>query len=60
MACPHVAGVVALWWEAVQVQGLPLRARTVVAKVLGSATTAQLSANVNVVDRGVGLVAAPS
>jgi subtilisin family serine protease len=59
MACPHVAGVVALWWEAVHEQGLPLRARTVVAKVLGSASTAQLSANVDLVDRGVGLVAAP-
>jgi subtilisin family serine protease len=58
MACPHVAGVVALWWEAVHEAGLPLRAETVLAKVLASASTENLEA-VDAVDRGVGLVAAP-
>jgi subtilisin family serine protease len=59
MACPHVAGVVALWWEAVHHAGLPLLAQTVFAKVLASAGTEQLASNVDTVDRGVGLVAAP-
>jgi subtilisin family serine protease len=59
MACPHVAGVVALWWEAVKEAALPLRAQTVLAKVLASARTETLAADVDTVDRGVGLVTAP-
>ena len=59
MACPHVAGVAALWWEAVDDAGLPVRAQTVLAKLLASARTDQLGVEVDTVDRGVGLVAAP-
>jgi subtilisin family serine protease len=59
MACPHVAGVAALWWEAVHDAGLPVRAQTVLAKLLASARTDQLGIEVDTVDRGVGLVAAP-
>jgi subtilisin family serine protease len=59
MACPHVAGVTALWWEAVRASPVPANARTVVAKVLASARTEGLSAKVDIADRGVGLVTAP-
>jgi subtilisin family serine protease len=59
MACPHVAGVAALWWEAVKQSPVPATARTVVAKLLASARTEGLSAKVDIADRGVGLVTAP-
>jgi subtilisin family serine protease len=59
MACPHVAGVTALWWEAVRDQGLPATAKTVVSKLLANAKTDALDASVDMADRGVGLVRAP-
>jgi subtilisin family serine protease len=60
MACPHVAGAAALWWEAVQASPIPANARTVVAKLLASARTAPLDAAVDIADRGVGIVTAPA
>ena len=59
MACPHVAGVTALWWEAVRSSPVPATARTVLAKLLASATTDKFAAGVDIADRGVGLVRAP-
>ena len=59
MACPHVAGVTALWWEAVRDAGLPARAPTVVAKVTANARTDVLAAGLDPADRGVGCVTAP-
>ena len=59
MACPHVAGVAALWWEAVRAAGLPATAQTVAAKVLASARTDVFGTGVDPADRGVGLVTAP-
>ncbi|MDP8974040.1 MAG: hypothetical protein M3N45_12950 [Actinomycetota bacterium] len=59
MACPHVAGVAALWWEAVRATPVPATARTVLAKLLASARTETFAPDVDVPDRGVGLVAAP-
>ncbi|HEX2046123.1 MAG TPA: S8 family serine peptidase [Acidimicrobiales bacterium] len=59
MACPHVAGVAALWWEAVRSSPLPATARTVQAKLLASARTDVFAPGVEVADRGVGLVKAP-
>ncbi len=59
MACPHVAGVAALWWEAVRASPLPANARTVQAKLLASARTDVFAPGVEVADRGVGLVRAP-
>ena len=59
MACPHVAGVAALWWEKIRSAGLPARADTVVAKVLASARAEVFATDVDPADRGVGLVAAP-
>ncbi len=59
MACPHVAGVAALWWEAVRASPVPATARTVLAKLLASARTDGFAAGVDVADRGVGIVTAP-
>jgi subtilisin family serine protease len=59
MACPHVAGVAALWWEEVLASPLPANPTTVIAKLLASAATDGFAAGVEVADRGVGLVRAP-
>ena len=59
MACPHVAGVAALWWQAVRATPIPARARTVLAKLLASARADVFSSGVDVADRGVGLITAP-
>jgi len=59
MACPHVAGVAALWWEQVRAAGLPATAQTVAAKALATARTDLFTPDVDQTDRGVGLVAAP-
>ena len=59
MACPHVAGVTALWWQAVREGGIPPRAPTVVAKVTANARIDVLAAGLDPADRGVGMVTAP-
>ena len=59
MACPHVAGIAALWWEAVKASPVPATARTVQAKLLASARTEVFASGVDIADRGVGLVTAP-
>jgi subtilisin family serine protease len=59
MACPHVAGVTVLWWEAVAASALPATPPTVIAKLLASAATSGFAPGVEVADRGVGLVRAP-
>lgn len=59
MACPHVAGVAALWWEAVKDASQPANPRTVVAKVLASARPDVFVAGTGAAHRGVGLVRAP-
>lgn len=59
MACPHVAGVAALWWEALREQRLPVSAELVMAKLLAGARPDVFSAGVRIADRGVGLVSAP-
>lgn len=59
MACPHVAGVAALWWEAVQTSAVPPTAPVVQAKLLASARSTVFGTGVDVSDRGVGLVTAP-
>ncbi len=59
MACPHVAGVAALWWEAISAGGLSPRAETVVAKLLATARIDVFSSDVSPADRGTGLVTAP-
>lgn len=59
MACPHVAGVAALWWQ--QVRGLPVpaNASTVTARLMAAARLDTLAPGIDVADRGVGLVTAP-
>lgn len=60
MATPHVAGVAALWWEQVLASPVPATAGTVTARLLAHADTSALAPDVDVADRGVGLVRAPS
>ncbi len=59
MACPHVAGVAALWWEALRATPVPATATAVVAKLLATARAGVFAQNVDVADRGLGLITAP-
>lgn len=58
MATPHVAGVVALWWEEVAASALPRTATTVLARMLANARLDRLP-GVDAADCGQGLVQAP-
>lgn len=60
MACPHVAGVAALWWQALAQTPIPLSAKAVKARLRASATTDVFAAGVDISDRGEGLAQAPS
>jgi subtilisin family serine protease len=59
MATPHVAGVTALWWQAVRAGNVPAVPSTVTAKLLATARNNVFSAGVDEGDRGVGLATAP-
>jgi subtilisin family serine protease len=59
MATPHAAGVAALWWEDVMASPLPATAGTVTAHLLARSDITALAPDVDVADRGVGLVRAP-
>jgi subtilisin family serine protease len=59
MATPHAAGIAALWWQDVLESPLPSTATTVTARMLAHASVTDLAADVDVADRGVGLVRAP-
>lgn len=59
MATPHVAGVLALWWEDVLASPLPATAGTVLARAIAHADVTAISSAVDVADRGVGIVQAP-
>lgn len=59
MACPHVAGAAALWWQALRQSNLPVTARTVEARLTASATLSGIAASVDATDRGQGLVQVP-
>jgi hypothetical protein len=58
MACPHTAGVAALWWEAARKMGLPFNASTVIARITASSRLEGLK-RISVLDRGQGMVSAP-
>jgi subtilisin family serine protease len=59
MATPHAAGVATLWWQDVAESRLPTTSTTVTARLLASADLSRLAPDVDVPDRGVGLVRAP-
>lgn len=59
MACPHVAGVAALWWQAVHDKGVPVKADTVTAQIRAACRLDVLAPGVNPLARGSGLVTAP-
>jgi subtilisin family serine protease len=60
MACPHVAGIAALWWESIKKAGaVKPAANLVVANLLTQARTNVLAAGMTPEDRGAGIVTAP-
>lgn len=60
MATPHVAGVAALWWEALASAGIPLTNRAVEARMIASAIRTPFAPGTDPADRGQGLAQAPS
>lgn len=59
MACPHVAGLAALWWQAIGASGIPVTSRSIEARLMASASLAGIAPDVDVADRGQGLAQAP-
>ncbi|WP_149650646.1 S8 family peptidase [Azospirillum argentinense] len=59
MACPHVAGAAALWWECVRKSPLQSKARVVTVQLLARARQDAFTVNTALADRGMGLVTAP-
>ncbi|MDQ0512159.1 S8 family peptidase [Ancylobacter amanitiformis] len=59
MACPHVAGVAALWWESVARQVGNANATMVNARIIASTVADGFTADVGYIDRGAGRVMAP-
>lgn len=59
VAAPHVAGVAALWWQAIRQSGLPANATLVRSKVVSRAESAGFSRAVYPSERGAGLAVAP-
>ncbi|APZ52776.1 S8 family peptidase [Salipiger abyssi] len=60
MACPHAAGIAALWWEAQRASGSPATAEAVRARLLATCTAAGIDPATDALDRGQGLVQAPA
>jgi subtilisin family serine protease len=59
MATPHVAGVAALWWQALRSQGIPVSSAAVNARLRTTTSRSGFAPGVEVLDRGDGLVQAP-
>lgn len=59
MACPHVAGVAALWWQFLRQAGIKPTARNVSARLISNARKNVFVANTDESDVGQGLVTAP-
>ncbi|MBP0580063.1 S8 family serine peptidase [Labrys sp. LIt4] len=59
MACPHVSGVAALWWQALEHKGINGSAASVGARILASARRNVFAPDVPEVDIGQGMVTAP-
>lgn len=60
MACPHVAGVAALWWEALRKSGIAPTPQIVDVRLQASATTTGLASGIPAFMRGLGLATAPA
>jgi subtilisin family serine protease len=59
MACPHVAGVAALWWQWLRESGEDATALKVENRLLASVRSSVFAPGVRPLDRGDGLVSAP-
>jgi len=59
MACPHVAGVAALWWEYVRRRPIPVTPAQVDAQLFANCRFDVFSKTTDESDRGTGLVTAP-
>ncbi|WP_338770277.1 S8 family serine peptidase [Massilia sp. METH4] len=59
MACPHVAGVAALWWEALRSEGVTPNAERVVARISATARRDVFAPGVQEEDIGDGFLTAP-
>ncbi len=59
MACPHVAGVAALWWQFLRQADIKPTARNVSARLISNARKNVFVANTDESDVGQGLVTAP-
>ena len=59
MATPHVAGLAALWWEALRNAGIPMTPAGVTARLRAGCRTDVFAPGVDVTDRGDGLATAP-
>lgn len=60
MACPHVAGVAALWWQALASASIPLTNEGVIARLRSAADVSIFEAGTDIAARGDGLSKAPS
>jgi len=58
MACPHVAGVAALWAEKVKAMG-PFTAAHIIHRLVASGATEKIQAGFDPFDVGTGMVRAP-
>ena len=59
MACPHVAGITALWWEYVRESNIPANSRNVSSYLFANASKTLLAPNIDMADCGIGLCRAP-
>ena len=59
MACPHVAGLAALWWDAIRDSDSVVKAQTVISSLRTSCKRDLLSPGLSVIDRGLGIPQAP-
>lgn len=60
MACPHVAGLAALWWEAVRKSGITPTPTNVQARLLAALRRERLAPKFLEIDFGQGMAVAPS
>lgn len=60
MACPHVAGVAALWWQAIKQLPVPHKSEVVLARMRAAARSNVFAPDTDVADRGEGLATAPA